>query len=866
MLGRTLLHYEVLQKLGEGGMGSVWKARDRRLDRLVAIKVLSADKIGDPGRKQRFVQEAQAASALNHPNIVVIHDIASADGIDFIVMEYVAGQTLERRVPRHGMRLGELLDVAIQVADALAKAHAAGIVHRDLKPGNIMVTEEGRVKLVDFGLAKLTESGAIGEDDITRTVKPPTEDGVILGTIAYMSPEQAEAKPVDARSDIFSFGAVLYEMATGTRAFQGGSKLSTLTAILRENPKPPGEIARAIPRDLEKIIARCLRKDPARRFQDAADLKVTLAELKEESESGALDSPAKQKPRRAMAAVAGTLCVAAAIAVGYYFVRPVPKPLPPPRVLPITSYPGTAQWPTFSPDGTQVAFSWNGETQDNTDIWVTLVDGGAPRRLTTDPAPESHPHWSPDGRWIAFLRHDAAYLISPLGGPERKVVDRISTLNWMPDSQSLVVSRWPAGDERQGIFTIAIGSGKLDRLTTPPGQETDQLPAISPDGQNVAFLRYLTHYDLYVSPVKGSEVRRLTKDGRFIWGLVWADNREILFSSTRSGGRTLWRMAADGRSEPRLIPGVQGEAMYPAISRAANSPARLAYTRYTSDYNIWRTEVSIPGNGAPRILTAPAPVVASTRNEHSPQFSPDGRRMAFESDRSGYREIWVSSSDGSNAVQLTTFQASYTGSPRWSPDGQRIVFESLVSTNGDIYVVSGDGGAPERLTTEPSANGRPSWSQDGRWIYFRSDRSGDVQIWKMPAAAPYKPALPVTRNGGWDSAESVDGKRLYFTKPGGGLWSMPVEGGEESLLLETVELGYWSVSENGVYFFQVTKRADSTIQFFSFATKKTIPIVKIGKPLFRTAPGFTVTRDGRWIAWDQADREESDLMLLENFR
>jgi len=736
MLGRTLLHYEVLQKLGEGGMGSVWKARDRRLDRLVAIKVLSADKIGDPGRKQRFVQEAQAASALNHPNIVVIHDIASADGIDFIVMEYVAGQTLERRVPRHGMRLGELLDVAIQVADALAKAHAAGIVHRDLKPGNIMVTEEGRVKLVDFGLAKLTESGAIGEDDITRTVKPPTEDGVILGTIAYMSPEQAEAKPVDARSDIFSFGAVLYEMATGTRAFQGGSKLSTLTAILRENPKPPGEIARAIPRDLEKIIARCLRKDPARRFQDAADLKVTLAELKEESESGALDSPAKQKPRRAMAAVAGTLCVAAAIAVGYYFVRPVPKPLPPPRVLPITSYPGTAQWPTFSPDGTQVAFSWNGETQDNTDIWVTLVDGGAPRRLTTDPAPESHPHWSPDGRWIAFLRHDAAYLISPLGGPERKVVDRISTLNWMPDSQSLVVSRWPAGDERQGIFTIAIGSGKLDRLTTPPGQETDQLPAISPDGQNVAFLRYLTHYDLYVSPVKGSEVRRLTKDGRFIWGLVWADNREILFSSTRSGGRTLWRMAADGRSEPRLIPGVQGEAMYPAISRAANSPARLAYTRYTSDYNIWRTEVSIPGNGAPRILTAPAPVVASTRNEHSPQFSPDGRRMAFESDRSGYREIWVSSSDGSNAVQLTTFQASYTGSPRWSPDGQRIVFESLVSTNGDIYVVSGDGGAPERLTTEPSANGRPSWSQDGRWIYFGSDRSGEVQIWKMPGGAP----------------------------------------------------------------------------------------------------------------------------------
>ncbi len=290
MLGRTLLHYEILEKLGEGGMGSVWKARDKRLNRLVAIKVLLPDKIADAGRKQRFVQEAQAASALNHPNIVVIHDITSADGVEFIVMEYVAGVTLDRRTPRHGMPLGELLDFAIQITDALAKAHSARIVHRDLKPGNILVTGEGRVKLLDFGLAKLVEPEVIAEDDVTRTVKPPTGEGVILGTIAYMSPEQAEAKPVDARSDIFSFGAVLYEMATGTRAFHGSSKLSTLSAILHENPKPPGEIARDLPRDLEKIIVRCLRKDPSRRFQDAADLKVALAELKEEEAPAAYQS------------------------------------------------------------------------------------------------------------------------------------------------------------------------------------------------------------------------------------------------------------------------------------------------------------------------------------------------------------------------------------------------------------------------------------------------------------------------------------------------------------------------------------------------------------------------------------------------
>src|SRR5438067_1748946 len=249
------------------------------------------------------------------------------------------------------MRPGELLDIAIQTADALVKAHAAGIVHRDLKPGNIMINEDGRVKLLDFGLAKITEAGAgLGEDDATRTVKATTEDGTIVGTIAYMSPEQAEAKPVDARSDIFSFGAVLYEMATGTRAFHGSSKLSTLSAILRENPKPPSAIVQDTPRDLEKIIIRCLKKEPARRFQAMPDLKVALAELKEESESGALEAAATpvRRKRGLTVLVAGVFCIAAA--AGWMYLRWVSKPLPPPRVVPLTAYPGNEEHPTFSPD------------------------------------------------------------------------------------------------------------------------------------------------------------------------------------------------------------------------------------------------------------------------------------------------------------------------------------------------------------------------------------------------------------------------------------------------------------------------------------------------------------------------------------
>jgi len=227
MVGRTVSHYQILEKLGEGGMGVVYKAMDTHLDRLVAIKVLPREKVADAERKRRFVQEAKSASALNHPNIVTIYDIDSADGIDFIAMELIVGKTLERWIPRHGLRLNEALKYSVQIADALAAAHSAGIVHRDLKPNNVMVTEQGLVKVLDFGLAKLTEPSAPPEDEATRTLKATTEEGTIVGTASYMSPEQAEGKKIDARSDTFSFGALLYEMVTGRRAFQGDSQIAT---------------------------------------------------------------------------------------------------------------------------------------------------------------------------------------------------------------------------------------------------------------------------------------------------------------------------------------------------------------------------------------------------------------------------------------------------------------------------------------------------------------------------------------------------------------------------------------------------------------------------------------------------------------
>ncbi len=304
-------------------MGEVYRAIQGSLGRQVAIKVLPAEKVADPERKQRFVQEAKSASSLNHPNIITIYDIGQAEGVDFISMELVSGKALDRLIPRHGMRLNDALKYAVQIADALARAHAAGIVHRDLKPANIMVNEHGLVKVLDFGLAKLTESVPAAEDEATRTIRPTTEEGKIVGTVAYMSPEQAEGKKVDARSDIFSFGSVLYEMVTGRQAFHGETKASTLAAILRDNPRPASQLVDGLPREVERLISRCLRKEVNQRSQHMDDVKIALEELKEESDSGVLGTAAvsSPKPGRRLAWSLGIAAALAIATVGAWLIR-----------------------------------------------------------------------------------------------------------------------------------------------------------------------------------------------------------------------------------------------------------------------------------------------------------------------------------------------------------------------------------------------------------------------------------------------------------------------------------------------------------------------------------------------------------------
>ncbi len=341
MVGQTILHYEILEKLGAGGMGEIYKAQDTRLNRIVAIKVLSGGSAGDPERRRRFILEAQAASSLNHPHIITIHDIVSHGDKEFIVMEFVTGNTLSDLIPPGGMGVPDALRYAVQIADALDAAHAVGIIHRDLKPGNIMVTDSGRIKILDFGLAKLTGYNATTSlTDETKSVgiAALTVEGSILGTVSYMSPEQAEGKKVDPRSDVFSFGAVLYEMLTGRKAFTGDSAISTLSAILRDEVTPIAQIARGVPPELDRIIQRALRKNPDERWQSMKDMQVELVALLQKSDSGVLLLPPltvpKQRPRASVAVISIVSIVLAILmlAGAWWWMRRVP-PKPAPRPL-----------------------------------------------------------------------------------------------------------------------------------------------------------------------------------------------------------------------------------------------------------------------------------------------------------------------------------------------------------------------------------------------------------------------------------------------------------------------------------------------------------------------------------------------------
>jgi Tol biopolymer transport system component/predicted Ser/Thr protein kinase len=915
MVGQTVSHYRILEKLGGGGMGVVYKAEDTKLGRFVALKFLPEELSRDRQALERFQREARAASALDHPNICTIHEIGEHEGQPFIVMQFLEGQTLKHRIAGKPFKTGELLQLGIEIADALDAAHTKGIIHRDIKPANIFITQRGQAKILDFGLAKLARPRAgLGARDrgagkIPEATAEPTASigaesltspGDLVGTVAYMSPEQARGEELDARTDLFSFGAVLYEMATAKQAFSGTTSAVIFHAILSEAPTSPVRLNPEVPTKLEEIINKALEKERDLRYQGASDIRTDLKRLKRDTESGrgavavaaATPSPAAvaaglprhvegggvKPPLRRWAAIAlaaTALVLVIAGVIGYRCIRKPPGP--PMRVVPFTTFPGHQGYARFSPDGNQIAFAWDGEKEDNWDIYVKLIGVEKPLRLTTDPGADWSPAWSPDGRYIAFYRRterqDGIYVVPALGGPERKLYSPnlagawgAPSLDWSPDGKYLAYVDARPGQQGTSIFLLAVDNPDDRRpLTSPPTPlATDEGPRFSSDGGSVAFVRNLGRgwvQDVDVVRVAGGEPKRLTFDNVYVSGLNWTPNGAyIIFSSGRLGQTGLWKVPASGGEPEPLSVGQEG--IMPSLSRDGH---RLAYTLASDNANIWRYETH-PG---PRRNTSPTKLIVSTRENLGQQFSPDGKKIAFFSDRSGSNEIWVCESDGSNSLQLTSFGGPLTGTPRWSPDGRQIAFDSEAGeSHGEVYVVNAEGGKPRRLTTATGASSNvvPSWSRDGKWIYFASDRTGAWQTWKMPAEGGQ--AVQVTKKGGFAAFESPDGKTLYYAKgqDAPGLWKLPGQGGEETPVLEQLGAGYWgywAVVRDGIYFYNVNTRA---IEFFSFATHKITEIAKPEKAPATFNPGLEVSPDGRWLLYAQVDEDTSHIMLVENFR
>ena len=777
-LGSKLGPYEILAAIGAGGMGEVYRAKDPRLSREVAIKVLPASFSADPDRLRRFEQEAKAAGVLNHPNITAVYDIGSHDGAPYVVQELLEGETLRAVLASGRLSPRKAIDNALQIAHGLAAAHDKGIVHRDLKPENLFVTNEGRVKILDFGLAKLTQLGDGSGPQTNLPTAAGTEPGVVMGTLGYMSPEQIKGKPADARSDIFSFGAILYEMLSGKRAFHADSAGETMAAILQEDPPDLSATNQNVSPGFERIVRHCLEKNPEQRFHSAHDLAFDIEALSGTSGQAIAAAGPRREPRarRLVPILLLALGALAGSALAYFYLHSRAgargAAVSGATFRRLTNMPGAENSPSLSPDGQTVAFVHRSGSKP--DIWIQRAGGRNPIDLTPNCDRESYsPAFSPDGTLIAYgaqCGEGGLFVMGATGENSRRLTSVGSNPAWSPDGREILYSTelvaGPYG--RNGtseIWAVDIGSGKTRKLS---GDVDAIQPNVSPHGQRVAYWALPpagSQRDIWTIPYKGlaagEKAVPVTQDAAFDWNPVWGpDGRTLYFLSNRDGAMNLWKVPIDettgrplGAPSPEMLPAREVGGF--ALSRDGR---HAAYVVRENTYSIDRLAFD-PSSG--RLAGKPEQVLETSQEMADFDVSSDGKFLAFDSRGGAQDDLYLLESDGRNLRQITD-DAPKDRAPSFSPDGKRIAFHSDRGGRYQIWTVERDGSGLKPLTQVNDLIIEAHWSPDGRAIATNSGHSGSivrlddagavVRIEPIPAPAPETFFYPL--------AWSADGRTL----------------------------------------------------------------------------------------------------------
>ena len=777
--------YRIISLLGAGGMGEVYLAEDTRLARRIALKILPFPFVADLDRVRRFEREARASSALNHPNIVAIYDIGEDDSIHYIATEYVEGETLRTRLNSGRMKLTEAIKVGIQITEALTAAHRAGIAHLDVKPENIVLRNDGYLKVLDFGLARLAaepvrQSGAL----------PPlvqTESGQFFGTVKYMSPEQALGQPVDHRTDLWSTGVVLYELVTRETPFKGATPAATFDDILNHQPTPVTELNSALPVALDSIINRSLEKDPELRYQTAADMRADLRRLQRELEprasklGRAVTRIGRARPARlgwpAKAALATGGLAVLVVAAWLYSTRQEPVRREPgpdwtsARSIQLTSEAGPEYFPNLAPDGKGIIYA--SRLTGNWDIFWQRVGGKNSVNLTKDsPADDTQPVYSPDGNYIAFRSERTPrgiYVMEATSENVKRVADIGQNPSWSPDNKNVVVGVDPISHPiGRSIIPSALWIINVETQSRRLLTEGDAVqPSWSPHGDRIAYWgmqRSSGQRDIWTIPSAGGEPLQVTSDQAFDWNPLWsADGRYLYFASDRGGSMNFWRVLIDEKTgrvsgEPESVTTPSAYSQHLSFSRDGK---RMAYVQKSETANLQRVAFD-PVSG--RTTSEPESITQGTRSVTSPDVSPDGEWLVYSSQGERQEDIFLIKNDGANRRQLTNdvFNDRF---PRWSPDGKRVAFYSDRSGRYEVWLVNADGGGLQQLTyTSGPPAFYPIWSPDGGQIVYKqrgavsfiinTNQPGQAQTLAQPAAS---------KDAGenfWPSSWSADGRRL----------------------------------------------------------------------------------------------------------